>query len=260
MTSSAPSPLTKPEERAQGAHYDEIGSAYEQHYDDPWSRRYREMFIERRLLDGVPLGGRRVLEAMCGSGAATAALLAGGARVAGLDISTQQVTAFKARWPRASVIRGSMLDTGFASNAFDAVVIVGGLHHLQPHVDRAIGEVHRLLRPGGVFAFCEPHAGSWPDALRRLWYRRDPLFEPNEAAVDVKPLIEKHRDGFEVVATHYGGGLAYLLVYNSMVFRVPLGLKKYYAGPLLAFESLTARMQGERLSCFVVARWRKRHV
>jgi len=94
----------------------------------------------------------------------------------------------------------------------NAVVAVGGLHHVQPHVDAAVEEIHRTLRPGGFFCFAEPHARSLPDAVRHLWYKLDPLFERNEEAIDVDRLMAQHQDRFDFITTRYAGNLAYLLV------------------------------------------------
>ena len=46
-------------ETAQRAHYNRIAAEYEVHYDDPWSRRYRDQFIDATLLAGLDLRDRR---------------------------------------------------------------------------------------------------------------------------------------------------------------------------------------------------------
>ena len=68
-------------ERIQRRHYDRIIDAYDTHYEDPHSQAYRRRFFHAPLLAGLRLDDRLVLEAMCGSGAATSDLLARGARV-----------------------------------------------------------------------------------------------------------------------------------------------------------------------------------
>ena len=76
--------------------------------------------------------------------------------------------------------------------------------------------------------------------------------------IDLRSLQEKNARRFEFVKTSYDGNLAYLLVLNSLVFRVPLAWKRYYAPVCLKLEARIARMQGPRSSCFVVGQWRKR--
>lgn len=245
-------------EAAQREHYNRIAADYETHYDDPSARLYRARFIEGPMLDGIDLAGRHVLEAMCVSGLTTAGLLARGAQVTGLDISEACMTAFRARWPQCRAVCASITRTGLPSASFDAVVVVGGLHHLQPNVDPGIDEIHRLLKPGGWFCFLEPHAGSLPDWFRRQWYRRDRRFASNEAAIDLEALKTKYADRFEFVKELYCGNLAFLLVYNSMVFGIPLRLKPLYAPALLRLEAMVNRLQGRRLACIVICRWRKK--
>lgn len=219
---------------------------------------YRERFINTPMLGGVEIRGRRVLEAMCGSGSTTSYLLRNGADVTGIDISRKQLDLFAQRWPEASAVPASILSPGFAAESFDCVVIVGGLHHVQPHVQQAIDEVHRILSPGGYFCFAEPHRASLADLVRRCWYRLDPLFARGERSVDLDVLEVDNASRFEIVARHYLGNIAYLLVLNSLVFRTPAWLKRLYSPPLLGLEAAIGRIQGPRTSCFVVSRWRKR--
>jgi SAM-dependent methyltransferase len=242
----------------QRVHYDRIAADYHAHYSDRWSLEYRRRFINEPLSEGVELAGRQVLDAMCGSGQMTAYLVERGAAVTGLDISPEVTRQFAEQLPGARAVCASILDSGLADASFDAVFAVGGLHHLHPNLGPAMIEIHRLLKPGGHLCFAEPHAHSLPDAVRRVWYRFDPLFESNEAAVDVQALQHEQRDRFDFEMTRFGGGLAYLLVYNSMVFRVPHAVKRLYTRPLLALEAATTRAQGRRLSCMVLCRWRKR--
>lgn len=245
-------------EAAQRDHYDRIAGEYETHYDDPSARDYRRQFIEEPMLGGIDLAGRQVLEAMCVSGMTTAGLLDRGARVTGLDISEACMAAFRRRWPQCQAVCASITNTGLPAESFDAAVVVGGLHHLQPNVAQGIDEIHRLLRPGGWFCFLEPHTGSLPDWFRRQWYKRDMRFARNEAAVDLESLKARYADRFDFVKELYCGNVGFLLVYNSMIFAVPLRLKPLYTPLCLRLESAINRLQGRRLACIVICQWRKR--
>lgn len=245
-------------EDLQRRHYDRIAQQYAAHYGDRWSEQYREAFMNAPLTAGLELQDREVVDAMCGSGETTGHLVARGARVTGLDISPREMEAFALRWPVCRTRCASILDTGLPSDSADAVFIVGGLHHVHPHVERAVAEIHRILRPGGHFRFIEPHHGSLPDRVRRIWYRRDRFFAPNEASVDLEGLKRAFAGRFDFEPEIWGGNLAYLLVLNSLILRMPLGLKGWYSRPLLVAERLIAPMQGKTLSCFAVSRWRKR--
>ncbi|RME40815.1 MAG: class I SAM-dependent methyltransferase [Planctomycetota bacterium] len=238
--------------------FDRLADRYEAHYDDATSRWYRDWFIHPPLFSGVPLSGRRVLDAMCGSGETTRYLLRQGARVEGLDVSAECIERYRRRWPGCPGHAVSILSSGLPDASYDVVVTVGGLHHVHPHIDEAVAEIHRLLKPGGIFCFLEPHAGSLPDVLRRVWYRRDGLFEDNERAVDIEALMDAHRKRFEFLRLRHLGSLAYLLVLNSMIFRVPVWLKPLYAPLALGVEFLLDPLLTRRLSCIAIAQWRKR--
>jgi SAM-dependent methyltransferase len=245
-------------EDLQRAHYDRIAVGYEAHYSDAGSLLYRQRFINEPLTEGLDLTGKQVLDAMCGSGQMAAYLLGRQAQVTGLDISPEVTQQLQGKLPDVRVVCRSILDSGFPDATFDAVFAVGGLHHLHPNLGPAMAEICRILKPGGYLCFAEPHARSVLDALRRVWYRFDPLFESNEAAVDVEALMDACQDRFEFLRTRYTGGLAYLLVYNSMVFRASHRLKRMYTPALLRLEAPTQRLQGRRLSCLVLAQWRKK--
>jgi SAM-dependent methyltransferase len=238
--------------------YDRIAADYEAHYDDATSQRFRDEFIYVHLLGGIDFRGAHVLEAMCGSGQVTRQLIAKGARVVGLDVSLSQVQLFRRRWTTCSAVCASVIDTGFKDASFDRVVVMGGLHHTHPRLHEAIAEIHRILKPGGVLCFSEPHTGSLADVGRKLWYKVDPLFLSNEASLDFATLKSEFADRFTFGAEHFLGNIGYLLIFNSLIFRVPLWLKRAYAGPLMAVERLVARVQGPRLSCFMVSQWRKK--
>ncbi len=245
-------------EARQRAHYDRIVEAYDAHYSDEWSLLYRRRFLYEPLLAGVELRGRKVLDAMCGSGQTAEYLLSQGAHTWGLDISPHVIEEFRTKLPGAIGVQGSILNTGFEDESFDAVFITGGLHHVHPRVPEAVTEIHRILKPGGWLCFFEPHTGSFADAARRFWYRHDRLFEENEAAIDLEDVMHGNAARFDFVTTRYSGGPAYLLVFNSMVFRVPLSWKARYARPLLWLERKLERVQGKRTSCFAMAQWRKK--
>lgn len=245
-------------EEAQKQHYDRLANDYEAHYDDVWSQRYRRRFIDAPLLEGLDLTGRHVLEAMCGSGQTTASLLSRGGVITGLDVSEGAIGSFRRRWPQCASVCASITTSGLPSGSFDAAVVVAGLHHVQPDVDAAVNEIHRLLKAGGMFCFMEPHRGSLPDWFRQRWYRHDPLFMPNEAAIDLDHLKEQYADRFEVIRESYAGNIAFLLVLNSLVFRLPLRLKRLYSPSLLRLEALIGALLGRRLACFAICQWRKK--
>ena len=241
----------------QRAHYDRIAEQYQDHYGDFYSRQYRLKFINEPLFQGINLQDKDVLEAMCGGGFTTEYLLSKGARVTGLDISNEEMDAFKRRWPECHGTCASVLDSGLPSNRFDCIAVIGGLHHLHPNLGEALHEIHRTLKPGGYLCFAEPHKQSLPDIFRSFWYKHDRLFANNEASIDLPRLKKDFAKHFNFETELYRGNIAYLLVLNSMVFRIPWALKRLYSPALLQVEALAESFQGRFLSCFVACQWQK---
>jgi len=244
-------------ERQQQEHYDRIAADYETHYSDEWSVEYRRRFIYEPMFDGLKLESMQVLDAMCGSGQTTSFLLERGASVTGLDISNEVVETFQSRWSGANVVKRSLLDSGLRDNSFDCVAVVGGLHHIHPNMKAAVREIHRVLKPGGHFCFMEPHGGSLPDLVRKVWYRFDRFFSNNEAAIDVDRLQKDFGDAFELKKVKYLGNIAFLLVLNSLIFRIPPRSKRFFAPLLMKLEPWLNKLQTKLTSCFVVTQWQK---
>ncbi len=242
----------------QRLHYDQISKQYEIHYGDEYSQAYRNQFMFQPMTNGLDLRGMKTVDAMCGSGESTQHLLNGGAQVIGIDISPVEIEKFKARYPQCHAETASVLKTGLPDASVDLVCVFGGLHHLHPHVNEAIWEINRILKPGGYFVFTEPPAGSLPEHLRQLWYRFDSLFADNEAGIQLDDMKKSFKDDFDFEIESYGGSFGYLLVLNSMVFRIPHRWKPYYSGICMKLERWIEPFQGKFFSCSVVCRWRKK--
>jgi SAM-dependent methyltransferase len=255
-----PETTAKPSaEDIQREYFNRLLERYEAHYDDPTSQNYRRRYIFEPMFAGLDFEGTEVLEAMCGSGPTTAWLLERGACVTGLDVSDVAVASFESRWPQCNGIRASIFESGLPAESFDMVVVQAGLHHLHPRLDDALEEMHRVLKPGGYFCFSEPQRGSMYDGARNLWYRFDrSIFAENEESVDIEAMKRRFDGRYDFEVEHYLGNVAYFLVAQSMVLRIPLWAKKYYAPVAFFLESLFNPLMGRRTAPLVACRWRKR--
>jgi 2-polyprenyl-6-hydroxyphenyl methylase/3-demethylubiquinone-9 3-methyltransferase len=113
-----------------------------------------------------PARGLNVLDLGCGKGRFAAALAAEGARMIGLDRSAAMLAGGE---PGCfGRVRGSARRLPFPEGVFDAVIAVEVFEHLPPAaLDEVLGEVRRVLRPGGTIAILDKNAASWND--RRPW-------------------------------------------------------------------------------------------
>lgn len=102
--------------------------------------------LGRQLVELLaPRAGERVLDVGCGDGALTERLVAAGCRVVGIDSSSAQVRAARARGLDARVADAAAL--GFEGE-FDAVFSNAVLHWVTD-ADAALAGIRRALAPGG---------------------------------------------------------------------------------------------------------------
>jgi SAM-dependent methyltransferase len=161
-----------------------------EHYDSKWGINYGEVGQApvtsklRKALGHEPGRYERALEIGAGTGYFTLNLLRAG--VVGEAVATDISPGMLARLERSAAEMGLRVESAaceaaelpFQDGSFDLVFGHAILHHL-PDLAAAFREFRRVLRPGGVVAFCgEPsHYGdrlaSWPkrgaNALAPLW-------------------------------------------------------------------------------------------
>ncbi|HEX7318618.1 MAG TPA: class I SAM-dependent methyltransferase [Pyrinomonadaceae bacterium] len=133
-------------------------------------RHYEARLMERL---GGRLGGMRVLEIGCGCGVGTEIIFGrfGAREVHAFDLDPDMVARARRRlaaYPqeRLRLFVGDAAAVEAEDGFYDAVVDFGIVHHV-PDWRRAVAEVSRVLRPGGLFLFEEVTR----QALSRRFYR-----------------------------------------------------------------------------------------
>ena len=108
----------------------------------------------------APADGARVLDAGCGTGGMLAAFPED-VQLTGVDLDAVSLDVARVRVPRATFIRGDVLDPAVAPGRFDLVVARAMVHHLPDQVSgiRALAD---RLAPGGSFVLGE---GGLPQSM-----------------------------------------------------------------------------------------------
>jgi SAM-dependent methyltransferase len=117
-------------------------------------RRTTHRYLLPWVLSGARMGDH-VLEIGAGYGAATGHLLKLASRVTSLEYDPRLLQKLKAKHQcsELTALCGDAATLPFADQSFSSVVAILVLHHLKSRElqDRALAEVHRVLRPGGSF-------------------------------------------------------------------------------------------------------------
>jgi methionine biosynthesis protein MetW len=137
------------------------------YYDEHWTHVPEGGVDYTRLqfvLDALE-PGEKVLDSGCGPGFLAAMLRDHGCDVTCIDVSRVGPERTRARGVTAQQVD---LDTDrppFDDGSFDTVIANSNLEHLF-YMRRHVGELSRLVRPGGKFIWLVPNIGHW---RYRLW-------------------------------------------------------------------------------------------
>jgi SAM-dependent methyltransferase len=149
------------------------------------------------------VAGKATLEVGCGAAQCARWLVAQGASATGLDLSERQLQHSRRiddhTGLRVPVVAGTATALPFEDATFDVVFSAFGALQFVEDARSAVGEVARVLRPGGRFGFSVTHPVRWsmPD-------------DPTRAGLvvtgsywDRTPYLEEDDDGRVTYAEHH---------------------------------------------------------
>ena len=202
--------------------------------------------------------GKKVLEIGCGIGTDGAQFAKNGAIYTGLDLSEVAIEIAKKRFEiyglEGEFVVGDAEKLPFLKDSFECVYSHGVLHHT-PSIEKAIKEIHRVLKPGGELILMLYHKHSYEYYVNTMLFRRflvlvissDTLFKILKK-ITGKKMIEfaQHRDNFLKMGLHY-------LNPNIFINYVPDGVNCSLA------KVFTIKEVKELLRNFVSVKFKIRH-
>jgi SAM-dependent methyltransferase len=151
------------------AHFDEIANEY----DDSLPPHVVEHYLAKRVahIENLLPGGK-ILDAGCGTGVVASRLVDRGYEVTGLDPSAGMLDHLRSRDPRVNAVQGSATELPFDDGVFDLTFCVAVMHHIADAKDvhRALGEMVRVTRPGGLVLVWDhnPRNPYWKNLMARV--------------------------------------------------------------------------------------------
>jgi demethylmenaquinone methyltransferase / 2-methoxy-6-polyprenyl-1,4-benzoquinol methylase len=138
--------------------YDAMNRTMTAGLDRRWRRITAEAVVRR---------GDEVLDACCGTGDLAIACARAGGRVTGLDFSERMLERARRKAPELEWVSGDLLALQFADASFDGATVGFGVRNVED-LDRALGELRRVVRPGGRVGILEI---TPPRGFLRPFYR-----------------------------------------------------------------------------------------
>jgi 2-polyprenyl-3-methyl-5-hydroxy-6-metoxy-1,4-benzoquinol methylase len=176
-----------------------VRAAHQHRRESAWFRR----------LAGGDLAGQHVLEVGCGRGVGSEVILdrLGAERVTAFDLDDSMVELARRRLHGrpVSLSVGDICAIEQASGTVDTVVDFGIIHHV-PDWQASIGEIVRVLRPGGLLLFEEIPRHMLDTWVFRTFtvHPRENRFEADEFAAE---LARHGLHGTGRIEPHFGGAL-----------------------------------------------------
>jgi len=139
----------------------------EEHFPSTIDPRIQHVQVLLRFF--APVTSGRLLDVGCGKGRYARVLLGQNpaARITAFDISEQMLRCVPEGIGKTS---GIMTELPFGDESFDGVYATESLEHAVD-IERAIGEMCRVLRPGGRLAIIDKNAEQWGRMKTPAWER-----------------------------------------------------------------------------------------
>jgi ubiquinone/menaquinone biosynthesis C-methylase UbiE len=219
------------ESHVNNEYYTDAARASDAYFREIEERRYATHYNLVDLFAKLQGSHGQLLEVGCGIGVDSIQLAKCGFEVTAVDLTESALQVAKEFAARRDVNVNFQLGNAegldFPDESFDAVYSFGVLHHT-PDIEKAVSEVHRVLRPGGTAYVMLYHTYSLVNLVHRLF--RLPYESPRD-----------RKDHCPVVYTFSRKGVRELFGAYSRVSVEAAYPFTYGFGPLTTKTPLTIR-------------------
>ena len=188
--------------------YDTVAVEYAKVFDDICLRRFEWPWLEKLIETLKP---HSLLDLGCGNGYLAEAL---GSSVPGLyavepsvpmfEIARQRLCKGSAQSPAAALFNAPAENLPFASDFFDVAVSLLSFRYME--WDKALGEIHRVLKPEGTFILIDLFAARfnpfYMGAYLKTWAGLRLQYAENRDYRKKLRELSKNRDWQEMVREH----------------------------------------------------------
>jgi SAM-dependent methyltransferase len=148
--------------------YDAVAEAYAAGFRDELAGKPMDRALLACLAEQAEAGAP-IADLGCGPGHVAAWLADRGVAAVGIDLSPAMIAAGRRDYPQAEFRVGDMLEIPAAEGELGAAIAFYSIIHLQAaELPRAFGEIHRVLRPGGLLLVAF-HIGAEVRHLDQWW-------------------------------------------------------------------------------------------
>jgi SAM-dependent methyltransferase len=213
-------------------YYTEASRASDQYFSDIEERRYRAHYNVVDLFAKLADSDGKLLEVGCGIGVDSIQLAKCGFEVTAVDLTENALQVAKEFASRRGVSINFQLGNAerldFPDEAFDAVYSFGVLHHT-PDIDKAVSEVRRVLRPGGVAYVMLYHTYSLVNLVHKVF--RLPYESPHDRSDHCPVVYTFSRTGARQLFrdfSHVSVHAAYPFTYGfgPLTMKTPLWVRR----------------------------------
>lgn len=228
------------------------------YFDRIEQERYRlEPFI-LHFAEFASWGGKRVLEVGVGAGTDFLGFVRNGARVVGIDLSRRSLDLVRERLSvygfEAPLVHSDAERLPFVADTFDLVYSWGVLHHT-PHMVEALGEIFRVVKPGGEARIMLYHRRSW---VAMFMYLRFGLLA-GKPFRSVSNVIASHMESVGTKALTRAEAKQLLAAFSNVQIETVLTPydKLQHIPAVRVFPRFLVDWFGNRLGWFMMIRARK---